>query len=233
MLYLIGTGLGSEKDLTERAKDVLNRCSDIYIEEYTNQFLGDLGGLADNIKKLSREQVESDFLVNTAKDADIALLIVGDPLSATTHMQILKDCKDSGVDYEVIHNTSIITAVAIAGLSLYKYGRITTLCFPEKGWDPEMPYEIIEGNQKAGLHTLVLLDTRNGDEYMTCEQAHEMLLEKKAVKNTDKLIFCYALGSKHQKVEYSTKPTGGNTPCCILVPGKVDEKEQEFLEMWK
>ena len=119
------------------------------------------------------------------------------------------------------------------GAPLYKYGRITTLCFPEKGWDPEMPYEIIADNQKAGLHTLVLLDTRNGDEYMTCEQAHEMLLEKKAVKNTDKLIFCYAIGSKHQKVEYSTKPTGGETPCCILVPGKVDEKEQEFLEMWK
>ena len=148
-------------------------------------------------------------------------------------MQIFKDCKDAGIECSVIHNASIITVVALAGLSLYKYGRITTLCFPEKNWDPNSPYDIIKANQGAGLHTLVLLDTRNGEEFMTCKQGYDLLLEKGVVKNTDKLIFCYALGSDSQKIEYSTEPTNGSTPCCIVVPGKVDEKEQEFVKLWE
>ena len=233
MLYLIGTGLGSEKDITVRGKEAISKCSDIYIEEYTNKFLGNTGTF--NATLLQREQVESDFLVNEAKDKDIALLVVGDPLSATTHMQLIKDCIDADVKYRIVYNTSIITAVAIAGLSLYKYGRITTLCFPEKGWDPESPYDIIADNQKAGLHTLVLLDTRNGDEYMTCEQGYALLKEKGI--NTDKLIFCYAIGSKNQKIEYTVHPTGGQkggeTPCCIIIPGNMDEKEKEFVEIWQ
>ncbi len=229
MLYLIGLGLCGEKYITLQGKEILDSCSDIYIEEYTNQFLGNAAVL--NAKKLSRKQVESDFLVREARDKDIALLIVGDPLSATTHLQLVKDCIDAGIKYHIVHNTSIITAVAIAGLSLYKYGRITTLCFPSTNWDPESPYEIIKANRDLGLHTLVLLDTKDGEEYMTCEQGYALLKEK-GVINTDKLIFCYAIGGINQKIEYTVAPTGGGTPSCIIVPGKMDSKEKEFVGMW-
>ena len=79
MLYLIGLGLGSDKDISLRAQEALNKCSDIYIEEYTGKYPGKSNDLLKKAKKLTREQVESDFLVNKAKSADIALLVIGDP----------------------------------------------------------------------------------------------------------------------------------------------------------
>lgn len=231
MLYLIGTGLGNEKDLTLKGFQAIDRCSDIYIEEYTSRVLGNFDAVKKT-KKLKREDVEGDFLINEAKSKDVALLIGGDPLSATTHLQLLKDCKNAGIECQVIHNTSIMTAVAMAGLSLYKYGRTTTLCFPQPNWDPTSPYEIIKANQATGLHTLVLLDTKNGKEFMTCEQGYE-LLKKHGVVAGEKLVFCYALGTEKQQIEYSNTPTAAAVPACILVPGKIDEKEQEFLGMWE
>ena len=42
-----------------------------------------------------RELVESDFLINEAKKQDIALLIYGDPLSATTHLSLINEAKKS------------------------------------------------------------------------------------------------------------------------------------------
>ena len=46
----------------------------------------------------------------------------------------------------------------LLGLQHYKFGRTTTLPFPEKGYFPESPYDMMAQNLSRGLHTLVLLD---------------------------------------------------------------------------
>ncbi len=36
MLYLIGLGLGNERDVTLRGLDAIKRCSKVYLEAYTS-----------------------------------------------------------------------------------------------------------------------------------------------------------------------------------------------------
>ncbi|MFB6295000.1 MAG: diphthine synthase, partial [Candidatus Nanohaloarchaea archaeon] len=62
-----------------------------------------------------------------------------------------------GFDVEVVHAPSILTAVAQTGLSLYKFGRTTTLTI-QNGAVPGSVFDAVRENQAAGLHTLVLLD---------------------------------------------------------------------------
>ena len=68
--------------------------------------------------------VESDAerIYVQAKDHNVALLVVGDPLCATTHLDLMLRARAIGAKVEVIHNTSVMGAAASCGLQLYQYG---------------------------------------------------------------------------------------------------------------
>ena len=86
-------------------------------------------------------------------------MIVGDPLQATTHIDLQLQANEMGVTCKVMHGISITTILSGAiGLSNYKFGRSTTLTYPYGGWIATSPLEVIASNQYQGLHTLVLLD---------------------------------------------------------------------------
>jgi len=250
MLYLIGLGLCDEKDLSLHAVDAIKKCDDVFCELYTNKWLGSMDELekicGKKIHILERLQVESDFLIQEAKKKDVALLIPGDPLTATTHIELILEAKKQKVKTEIIHASSIYTAIAQSGLQLYKFGRSTTLIFPEEKFKPESPYDMIKKNIEAGLHTLVLLDIRYDEEkYMTANQGIEILLElgnekKDKIINDDMhIIVCCQLGSKNQVIKYGKikklidDDAISNTPAVILIPGQMNFKEIEALEMWK
>jgi len=244
MLFLIGLGL-SEGDISIKAINAIKKCDAVYAEFYTNKFLGDLKNIekitGKKIEILSREKTESDFIINEAKKKSIALLIAGDPLTATTHTELLFEAKKQKIKTEIIHAPSIFTAVAESGLQLYKFGRTVTLAFPEKGFEPESPYEMIFENKKSGLHTLLLLDTKNGEKFMTIKEGLQILLNiesklnKKVIDEKTKVIACCALGSREQIIKYDSvkdllKKDMKETPATILIPGKLNFKEEEFLE---
>jgi diphthine synthase len=240
MLYLIGLGLNDEGDIPTKAVEALKRCDEVYAELYTSAWKGDLGALEQEIgKKIElspRERIESDFLVRRASDANVALLVPGDPLSATTHIDLLARAKRAKIEVKVIHASSIYTAVAECGLQLYKFGRTTTLPRVERAFSPTSPYEIIAENQKAGLHTLVLLDIP-----MKIGEGLESLLEieKKLklgiISKSLRVVACAALGDEKQAIKYGTveklmKSGIELTPACIVVPGKLHFSEEEVLD---
>lgn len=241
MFYLIGLGL-DEGDVSLKAVEALKKCAAVYAELYTSKWQGDLTKLGSmtgkKIETLPREKVESDFLVSEAKNKSVALLISGDPLTATTHIQLLMDAKNNGVKAEIIHAPSIYTAIAETGLQLYKFGRATTLVAPEKNFFPESPYDIINDNRKAGLHSLVLLDIP-----MTARKGAEVLLglekmkKKGAVK--ERIVACCRLGTGNKIIKYGTVDGLAKDkeldviPAVLLVPGKLNFKEEEALELWK
>lgn len=241
MLYLVGLGL-SNGDVSLNAMNAMKKCDSVYAEFYTSSWLGDVERLGKDIGKkievLPREKVESDFLVDEAKEKSVALLVGGDPLTATTHIQLLMDAKNNGVKTEIIHAPSIYTAIAETGLQLYKFGRATTLVAPEKNFFPESPYDIIDGNRKAGLHSLVLLDIP-----MTARKGAEVLmgLEKMKKKGAieEKIVACCMLGTGNKIIKYGTVDGLAKdkeldvTPAVLLVPGKLNFKEEEVLELWK
>ncbi len=77
--------------------------------------------------------------------------------SATTHADLVVRAKQMGIAVEVIHNASIMNAVAACGLQLYAFGQTISMVFFDGSWRPDSWYEKIAVNRQAGLHTLCLL----------------------------------------------------------------------------
>jgi diphthine synthase len=166
-LYLIGIGLGNEKDISVNALEAVQNCDEVYLEHYTSilgispEKLSEFYG--KDIQIASRDLVEREAeqkLILPAKEKNIALLIVGDVFGATTHTDLQLRAKAFDVDCQVFFNASVLTAIGIVGLELYKYGKTTSIVFPDDNWLPETPYDVIKQNQSIGLHTLCLLDIK-------------------------------------------------------------------------
>jgi diphthine synthase len=178
-LFLIGLGLGDEKDITVRGLELVKKADVVFLEHYTSI----LGVNIDRLKTFygkdifvaERNFVENEAeerLLKPAKSKNVALLIVGDPFGATTHTDLMLRALKLNVPVEIVHNASILTAVGVVGLELYKYGRTASIPFWEAGFEPETPYDTIKENKARGLHTLCLLDIK------VKEQSREELLQK-------------------------------------------------------
>eukprot|EP00850_Spirogloea_muscicola_P013102 SM000087S23384 [mRNA] locus=s87:460991:462709:+ [translate_table: standard] len=78
MLYIIGLGLGDEQDITLRGLAAVRRCRRVVLEAYTSVLLADKSRL---VEVADREKVEEgiDDILEDARDADVAFLVVGDP----------------------------------------------------------------------------------------------------------------------------------------------------------
>ena len=107
-----------------------------------------------------RPEVEDPSeLLNLAKENLVALLIVGDPLQATTHVDLQLQAIEAGIECRVFHGISITTLVTgSVGLSNYRFGRQTTITYPYGGWVATSPLEVIAVNLHQNQHTLALLD---------------------------------------------------------------------------
>lgn len=231
-LYLIGTGL-NENSLTQEALQAIKKSKKVYLENYTVDFPYPKKILEKNISKkieeLNREKVESEFFLNEAKKENISLLIYGDSLSATTHTELILSCKKKNIPYKVIHNASILTAIAETGLQPYKFGKITSMPAWKDNWKPTSFCEIIKQNQSIEAHTLLLIDIS-----LEIEEAKKQIREafKKESIKSKKIILCSSLGTNKSKIYYKDLeklPKKIDKPYCIIIPSKLHFIEEEFL----
>jgi len=129
-LYLIGTGM-TKTSISADALIALKECDKVYLENYTVNFPYSKEELerAYNVKimELDRKKVEDESILEEAKSSRVALLVYGDSLSATTHMQLILEAKKQNIKYQIFHNASILTTIAETGLSLYKFGKTTSM----------------------------------------------------------------------------------------------------------
>lgn len=247
-LLFIGLGLYDEKDISLKGLDAIAQCDEVYIEIYTSILAGTtISELEQLYKKkvtvLSRAELENnDMILNRAKDKTVGLLTVGDPMSATTHIELRLRAFDLRLDTELIHGASIVTAAAgLLGLQQYKFGRSTTIAYPSGNYFPTSPYEILVDNLKMGLHTLLLLEIDSEKKrYMTANEGLELLLKigsKKRnmffSKETLACVIAHA-GSKKpvvraDKVKNLLAMDFGEYLHTIVVPGKLHFKEAESL----
>lgn len=239
MLYLIGTGIENEYDISLRGLNALKGCAIVYSEQYTCPLEIDFVNLekmiGKNILPLSREEVENGKrIVEEARTKNVALLVGGDPLSATTHHELLLDAKKAGVATQIIHSSSIFTAIAETGLFLYKFGKTVSLPFPQENYFPESPYLNILSNKQQGMHTLLLLDIG-----MTANLALETVLklEEKVGKGLfskeTKVVACAHLGGqsviRYDSIEKLLTEKFGKMPHTLIIPGELHFHEEEFL----
>ena len=103
---------------------------------------------------------EAEQIYEPALTEDVALLVVGDPVCATTHTDILIRARDYGCKVELIHNASIMGAAGCCGLQLYNFGHTVSIPFYEENWRPTSFYPKIKYNRLGGMHTLCLLDIK-------------------------------------------------------------------------
>lgn len=190
-ITFIGLGLFDEKDITLKGLENIKKSDRVFAEFYTARLTGtskekmeELFG--KKIKILSRTEVEDGkIILDAAKNKNVAFLTPGDPMSATTHVALRIQANEMGIKTKIVHGVSVITAVSgMLGLQSYKFGRITTVPFPEKNYLPESPYDVIRQNKENGLHTLILLDIKQ-DRIMTANEGMRTLLmvEEKRKEN--------------------------------------------------
>ena len=249
-LYLIGTGLNDEKDITVKGLEIIRNCYAVYLENYTslmNCSISDLEKFyGKKIRVVNREFVEqTENLVTQARDKNIAFLVIGDPFGATTHIDLMLKCKSQNVDFKIINNASILTAVGITGLQIYKFGKTTSVPYPDKNFRPETSYEVIKQNKILGLHTLLLLDLKpDENKFMTISEAINILLEiesrnKQHVFTAGTLCVGVArIGSDDFKIKLGTaaellKIDFGKQPHSLIIPGELHFVEQDALKIWE
>ncbi len=237
MLYLIGLGLNDEKDLTLRAIETAKKC-DCFIELYTSVWKGSLENLKEiigkDVKILKRNDLEEnlDLFIEKAKKNDVVLFVPGDPLAATTHIDIAYDAKRKKIPVKIIHNASIFSAIGEVGLQLYKYGKVATIPLSGKLNNVK---DAIHTNKKLGLHTLLLLDLDvENNIIMKVADALSMLLNKKIIKETDQLI-AFSKAGGDAKIYYDSvrglRAKSIESPAVLIIPGKMHFREKDFLEV--
>lgn len=274
MLYLIGLGLGDEKDITLRGLESVKKCEKVYMEAYTS--LLSFGLSTDGLSTLEklygkpitvadREMVEEkiDSVLSEATSFDVAFLVVGDPFGATTHTDLVVRAKELGVEVKVIHNASVMNAVGICGLQLYRYGETISIPFFTDTWKPDSFYEKIQRNRELGLHTLCLLDIKVKEptweslcrgkklyeppRFMTINTAIEQLLEieqnrgdrgESAYNEDTNCVGLARLGSEDQKIVAGTMRQllavdFGEPLHCLVIVGTTHPIEEEMLNMYK
>ncbi|MEK6907392.1 MAG: diphthine synthase [Nanoarchaeota archaeon] len=238
MLYLIGLGLDS-KDISLNALEAIKKCKKVYLESYTS-----FGFTVKEIEKIikrkiivaERELIEnnSDNILKEAKKQDIGILVYGDPLFATTHINYLIDAKKDNIKFKIIHSSSILNAIAETGLSLYNFGKTTSIPFNNESIIT--PVNVIKDNLKLGLHTLILLDLDpKNKRFLTISHALEYLSRNNI--NLD-CIACSALGTSKQEIRYGSieklkKLKFNKYPQCLIIPGKLHFIEEEALNFYK
>ena len=163
-LWLIGIGPGDLDHITERARRVARGCSKRYLEGYTAILPPTeekrLESVVGPWEKLMRDGVESPkSMLDEARSGAVALLVVGDPMQATTHIDLEERCAEEDIGFHVIPGlTATALAVSLSGLQSYRFGRQVTIPFSDGDYLPTSPFEMICRNKEAGMHTLALLD---------------------------------------------------------------------------
>ncbi len=230
MLYLIGLGLNM-KGYSREAYHAIKSSKKVYLESYTVELPYTKEELEKHleikIEISDREKVENLSLIGEAKKQDIALLVYGNPLMATTHITLIEEAKKQKVEIKVIHSASILDAIGETGLQIYKFGKTTSI--PKHEADSFI--EVVKDNLKINAHSLILVDI--GLELNETLSKLKKALEKYKLK-IDKIIICSRLGTDESKVLYdkieNLKDKKMKKPFCIIIPGKLHFVERDVLE---
>lgn len=165
MLFLIGLGLSAE-EISVGAIAACQKSDEIYLDSYTSRITEEAvnyikAATGKQINGLGRQELEegAKALVQRAAKINIAILIGGDPLIATTHKILFIEARKLNVKTGVMHGSSIATAaIGESGLDFYRFGKVCTIPRWTDNYKPVSFYEALMKNLEVNAHTLLLLD---------------------------------------------------------------------------
>ncbi len=249
-LVFVGMGLHDENDISLRGLEEAKKADSVFVELYTSLMEGlSLEKLERLVEKkvdlVSRRMLEEEngnIILTAAKKGKAVLLVPGDPLIATTHVDLRIRAEEARIKTHIIHGASIVSAaIGLSGLQNYKFGRSVTIPFTEGDVVSETPYNVIKTNLDMGLHTLCFLDIKAEEKrYMTIREALETLLVvearmRKLTVTLDTLVAGIArassrnpavkAGSLGDLLDYDF----GSPPHTLIFPGTLHFMEAEAL----
>lgn len=218
MLLLIGLGL-EQGDISVKALEALKRADRICLERYTlpipEAYIHYLEEqTSKKITELQRKDLEDQVkaTLEPALESDVAILIPGDPLVATTHHTVIDTAREMGIETKVYHAPSIFSAaIGESGLDIYKFGPTTTVPFWSAKYKPISFIDVIKRNHENNQHTLVLLDVDPATQQTMSAIDAIILLQKADEKkgygffsSKRKIIILCEIGSEEQEILYTT-----------------------------
>jgi diphthine synthase len=241
MFSLIGLGLNPPASLSLAGWEVLQTADTVYLEVYTN-----LGYTTDDLAAFlkrpvlpaTRETVEGDVVLANAHEKNIALCIIGDIFTATTHSVLYLECIKQHIPCQLFPAAGIMNTVAFTGLELYTFGETVSIPYPLPSFDPTRYIDKIRANRERGLHSLCLLDIKADEgRFMTVAEGVHELLRKRAIEEETLLLGVARLGTDNV-IKAGTPAVVaaydfGSQPHCIVIPGALNAVEEEFIALWK
>jgi diphthine synthase len=244
-LVFIGLGLHDEEGLSIRGQREAKSCDFLFAEFYTAVMPG-LGtdGLerlvGKQVQVISRNEVEEKperIILSKSKTNKVGFLVPGDPMVATTHVDLRIRAEKAGIKTRVIHAASVVAAAAgVTGLQSYKFGRTVTIPVSSQDQFPETITTNIKANSEAGLHTLVLLeiDVEN-NRHVTIPEALKAIVS--TVGSGTLVVGIARLESPDMIVKAGTvtdlaKTEFGEPPYALIIPGRLHFMESEALELF-
>ncbi len=252
-LWLVGIGPGCLENMSTRAITAAKTADHRFLEGYTSilpqDSLEKLEGIIGSWELRMRTSIENpDNLLSLAKREKVALLIVGDPLQATTHVDLQLRCEEEGVRCEIVHGISITTiATGAVGLQSYRFGRQCTFAYPYGDYLPTSPLEIILSNRERDLHTLALLDldptgSGEGDQQPMQPLAAMDVLRKMANRlDVDVeewcIVLCSDMGTADTKIVSGTPKQIAAIEegriHCLVIPASLHDVEAAAIQRWR
>ncbi|MDE1768874.1 MAG: diphthine synthase [Candidatus Micrarchaeota archaeon] len=249
MLALIGIGLDT-KDISLKSLDFIKSADLVICDSYTSiinneaiPFISEY--TKKEITRAGRKTFEDDLksTITPAKEKDMAILVIGDPLIATTHHIILDEARKQGIKTKVFHSSSVFcAAIGESGLDIYKFGPTTTIPYWSKNYKPTSFLDAVSRNLESGQHTLLLLDiNQEAHTPMTIEEASDILTKamqaaKSSINNGTKVLAIGDIGTNNQSILYTTISKLHSSAArlsgkaiCLIIPGKTSFAEDEAL----
>ena len=247
MLWFVGLGVSGEESIPVEVVKVIQKADMVYLESFTSpiykQHEEKLKSLTSGNFKIAKRWFVEDGqeILRTAKDSNVVLLSYGDPYIATTHIELRTRAELEKIETKTIHSASAITSmVGETGLQFYKIGRIVTIMNEKKSL--LTPYTTIFKNLLQGLHTVLLLEYNEVENYfLDPKNAISYLLEiekeqKRNVVNENTFaVVASRIGFKTQMItsgKFSNllKINFGEPPHSVIITGKLHFTESDAID---
>ena len=248
MLWFIGLGVSGPNSIPKEVEKVIQEADFVYLESFTSPIYKEheeeIKNLVNGNFKIAKRWLVEDGqeILKESKNSTVILLSYGDPYIATTHIELRTRAKVENIETKTVHSASAITSmIGETGLQFYKVGRIVTIMSEKKSITT--PYRIIFKNLIDGLHSIILLEY-NQDENFFLDPKDAILnlldVEKEqkrnVINNNTFAIVVSRIGFKTQKIT-SGKFTDllnidfGEPPHSIIITGKLHFTESDAISV--
>jgi len=244
-IMVSGLGLGTMDLVPKKVLNKIPLADVVFVENYTGliptEEIEKLRSMNENLVFLTREDCEvNDYKkIFDALDSgkNVVFLTEGDPMLATTHVNLVIELGKRNIDFELVPSVSIVCAsMSLSGLQIYRLGEVLTFPIDYKRAKNSIRDKILRGldNKK---HILILF------EMDLKAQMYVGPLEFLEFARTDlkeildnRIVLISRLGLRDQKIfsiqlKDLDKVEIGQPPWTMILAVDPHPMEKEYLEL--